>query len=95
MSTEKNAQPKIVHYVLFRNLTEDYSLGGSLSDALEERSKEVREEPRYIGVFAEKRNVAEHQKITLIIKQTPQVNDFSAFLCMGRCRSLGSLKLFL
>ena len=33
----------------------------------------------------------------LLIKenQTSQVNEFSAFLCMGRCKSLGSLKLFL
>ena len=59
-------------------------------------SKEVREEPVYIGVFAEKRkkthtHVVEHQKITAKHKkQTSQVNDFSAFLCMGRCKSLGS-----
>ena len=30
----------------------------------------------------------------LLIKenQTSQVNEFSAFLCMGRCKSLGLLK---
>ena len=28
-------------------------------------------------------------------KQTSQVNEFSTFLCMGRCKSLGSLKSFL
>ena len=32
----------------------------------------------------------------MIIKenQTSQVNEFSAFLCLGRCKSLGSLKSF-
>ena len=28
-------------------------------------------------------------------QQTSQVKEFSAFLCMGRCKSLGSLKSFL
>ena len=36
-------------------LTEDYSLGASHS-ALRNSSKKVREEPGYIGTFAEKRN---------------------------------------
>ena len=65
--------------------------------ALRNSSDEVREEPGYIGVFAENKtkHVAEHQKITANPKnQTPQVNDFSAFLGMGRCKSLGSLKVF-
>ena len=36
-------------------------------------------------------------KSVLLIKenQTSQVKEFSAFLCMGRCRSLGSLKSLL
>ena len=36
-------------------------------------------------------------KRLLLIKenQTSQVKEFSAFLYMGRCKSLGSLKLFL
>ena len=50
-------------------------------------SKEVREEPGHVGVFAEKKirntHVIEHRKITAKHKnQTSQVNDFSAFLCM-------------
>ena len=59
-------------------------------------SKEVREESSYVGVFAEKNNVVQHQKITANYKkQTSQANDFRAFLCMGRCKNLGSLKLLL
>ena len=68
--------------------------------ALRDCSKEVREEPGYIGVFAGKQNktehVVEHQKITANHKElTSQVNDFSAFLCMGKCKSLSLLKSFL
>jgi hypothetical protein len=68
--------------------------------ALGDYSKEVREEPGHIGVFAEKKkintHVIEHRKITAKHKnQTSQVNDFSAFLCMWRCNILGSLKLLL
>ena len=68
--------------------------------ALRDCSKEVREEQGCIGVFAENKqtnkHVVEHPKITANHKkQTTQVNDFSAFLCMGRYKSLGSLKLFL
>ena len=40
--------------------------------------------------------VVEHQEIPAHhTTQTSQVNDFSAFLCLRRCESLGSLKLFL
>lgn len=36
------------------------------------------------------------KKITAKHKeQISQVNDFSTFLCMGRCKNLGSLKFFL
>ena len=28
-------------------------------------------------------------------EEISQVNDFSTFLCMGRCKNLGSLKFFL
>ena len=56
----------------------------------------VREEPRYIGVFAGGKRKFEHQKISANHKsQTFQVNDFRVFLYMGRCKCLGSLKLLL
>ena len=38
--------------------------------ALRNRSKEVRDESGYIGVFAEKKNVVKHQKITANHKKT-------------------------
>ena len=46
--------------------------------------------------FAGKNHAVEHQKMTANHKeQTSEVNDVSAFQYMGRCKSLGSLKLFL
>ena len=57
-------------------------------------SVELREEPGYISVFAENKRVTEHQKITANHKnQIPQGNDFSAFLCMGGCKSLSPLEI--
>ena len=68
--------------------------------ALRDCSKEVREEPGYIRVSAKskqtKNHVVKHQTIAANHKKpTSQVNDVSAFLCMGKCKSLGSLELFL
>ena len=66
--------------------------------ALRNSSEQVREEPEYVWVFAENKTeqAVEHQKITANQKnQTSQAKGFSAFLCKGRCKSLGSLKLFL
>ena len=37
----------------------------------------------------------EHQKIIVKENEISQVKEFSSFLCMGRCKSLGSLKSFL
>ena len=85
---------KIVCLVLFRELT----LGDSLSDSSENYSKEVRKKLGYVGLLIkqEQKHVVEHQKVSANHKkQTSQVNDLHAFLCMGRSDSLGSLKLFL
>ena len=52
-------------YVLLTNLSEDYSLGDSLSGSSEELFQRGKEEPIYIEAFAEIKNkVVEHQKIT-------------------------------
>ena len=78
--------------VLFRELIEDWSL----SVALRKCSKEVREGPGWIGVFAEKKKATYFKRSLLITKnQTSQVNDFITCNCIVRCRRLGSLKLFL
>ena len=51
------------------------------------------------GKKLKKKHVIKHHKILLVTRrkkdQTFQVNDFSAVLFMGRCKSLGSVKLFL
>ena len=41
--------------ILFSGHTEDYSPGDGLLDSFEGLFKEVREEPGYVGVFAEKK----------------------------------------
>lgn len=50
-------------------------------------------EPGYIGVSLQGA-VSLNVKILLLIKenQTTQVNEFNTSLCVGRCRSLGSVK---
>ena len=81
--------------VLFEDLSEDCSLGGNLSDSGEELLSRSKQGGRVASFcWKSKRNVVEHQKITTNLKktQTSQVNDFSAFLCMGRCRSLNLVK---
>ena len=57
---------------------------------------EERQEPEYIGVLQQKPGNS-HIKRLLSVKenQASQRNDFSTFLCRGRCKSLGSLKSFL
>ena len=61
-------------------------------------SKVVREKSGYIGVVVgENKTFSQTSKDTDNHKktQTSQVNDFSTFQCMGKCKSLGSLKLSL
>ena len=55
-----------------------------------------RREPGYTGVL-QQRAGSLNVKELLWIKETKisQVKELSAFLCMGRCKSLGSLKSFL
>ena len=75
--------------------TEDLSPGHSLS-ALRECSEEARGEPGYIGVFATRPGSRNIKRLLLIKEnQISQVKEFSAFLSLARCKSLGSLKSFL
>ena len=71
-----------------RQTLEDLSPGCRLSNSSEGVLCYSQEgEPEYPGVFATKTRQSEHWKIT--------VNESSALVCMGRCKSLGSLKSFL
>ena len=46
--------------------------------------------------FFWEKHIVKHKKIIANPEeQTTQINDFSVFLCMGRFRNLGSLKIFL
>lgn len=85
-----------IRWNLWRTLAQDTVSPISLRDC---SKKIIREEPGYIGAFVERKNITkhvfEHQKITATKKnKTFQVNDFSAFPSLGRCKSLGPLKSF-
>ena len=92
---KKNVQPKSCKLSFIRDLrTRAWETASQI--ALRNYSEEVREEPGYIGEFLLKNRVDEHEKITANHKKrTSQVSDFRAFLHMGRCKILGSLKFFL
>ena len=63
--------------------------GHKESDTTEQHST-AREEPRFIGVL-QQRPGSQYIRGLLLTKenQTSQVQEFSTFLCMGRCKSLG------
>ena len=81
-----------------KRLNNNDSLGYSLSDSSEELSQTGKGGARmYQFLLGEKKkkHIVKHQNISANNKnQTSQVNDFSAFLCIERCKSLGALKLF-
>ena len=89
---------RAVSLSFIQGLTEDYSPGDSLSVALREQLQRGRGEASlYMNFFGLEIHAVKHTswwKI-MLITNISQVNDFSAFLCMGRCKKLGSLKFFL
>ena len=83
--------------VLSGDLPEDYSPGNSLS-TLRKWYEGVREEPGYIRVFGAKKKKKKSSWMSkdYCYSQKTEISsyDFSAFVCMGISKSLGSLKLF-
>ena len=94
MLTEKNAQPKSWELCFIRPTCWGLKPRSSLSDSSEGLLWRGKGEARICRSFATK---TWYSKRLLLIKenQTSQVNEFSAFLCTGRCKILGSLKSFL
>ena len=64
--------------------------------ALKNCSEDAGEESGYIHMsFAGKKYIVKNEKDTANQKtQQSQVNSFNSFLYMGRCKNLGSLKIF-
>ena len=84
--------------VLFGRLAGDLSLGDSLSNRAEGFFQRVDGRAMIYSGFTDqkKKKVAKYQKNTAKDKnQTSQDSDFTAFLFMKRCKSLGLLKSFL
>ena len=73
------------------------SPGGSISSNPERTAlRRQAGEPGHIGVLQQRAGSLNVKRLLLTKEnQTSQVKEFSAFLCMGRCESLGSLKSFL
>ena len=95
---EKIHNLKDESYILFGRLSEDLSPGPSISDNSEKTVPErLGEELGDTEVFSTKDQVAGTSKNYCLIreKQTSQVKGCSAFLCMSRYKSLGSLKSLL
>ena len=59
--------------------------------ALRSCSEKAREVLRYIGLL-QQRAGSLNVKSLLLIKETRYLKELSAFLCVGRYKSLGSLK---
>ena len=91
---KKKHNIKAENYVLFGIFSEDLSLEDSLSDHSEGLLQKGKGEARIYRSFCKttttKKTGSRNIKKLLLIKenQTSQVNEFSAFLCMQRCKSL-------
>ena len=93
--TEKKMNPlKIENYVWFSGHSEDFKPKGQDSDHSEGLLLRGKGGARIYRSFLQQRLGNRGIKRLLLMKenQVSQVNEFSAFLCMGRCWSLGSLK---
>ena len=73
------------------------SPGGSISSNPERPApRRLVGEPGYIGVLQQRTGSLKVKRLLLMKEnQISQVKEFSAILCMGRCKSLGSLNSFL
>ena len=83
-----------VENVLFGKLFEELSRGGSCSGSSEELLWRGKGGARIYRGSCNENQVVGTVKDYCYLK-TSQVNEFSASLCMGRCKSLGPLKSFL
>ena len=72
-------------------------MGDSLSDISEGLFRRDEGEARIYRSFHNKKTGSWNIERLLLIKENQiyQVNEFSAFLSMGRCKTLGSLKSFI
>ena len=81
--------------VLSGKLSEDSHLRGDLSNSSVGLLWIGKGGARIHKHFTTKTRLSEHQKITIKENQISQINDFSTFLCKGRCQGLRLLKSFL
>ena len=97
LSTEDIHNLRVEKFVFFGGLTEDYSPGYSLSDCAEglfQRDEGGASRCRSF-FWGKKCQISKDYKITVIHKYRHFKLEIRACVCMGKCRSLGSLKSFL
>ena len=92
---KKKHNLKVENYVLFSRFSEDLSPEDSLSDCSEGLLRRGQGGTRIYRGFCNKNQVVGTSKDYVKENQTSQVNEFSIFLGMERCKGLGSLKSFL
>ena len=91
---KKNAQCKHCELNLHQGLTEGYSQGSSFSVALRNCSEESRERLVYVFWWGMQSSRYLGKGLLLVYKeQISQINDFRAFLCMGRQQEAGFIKI--
>ena len=103
-STKKYAQPKLKVPFYLMDEREDLSPGTASQVMLRKLrgGEKARGELGYIGVLQQRegsdwRRERDRGWGLLLIRenQISQVKEFSTFVCLGRCKGLGSLKSFL
>ena len=83
-------------FLIIQYFNDDFSPWNSLSGGSEKLVRRGKGRQNICEFFAGRKHVVKHQKITANHKElTYQVNNFSAFLCMGKCKNPRSLKCFL
>ena len=91
---KKSAQCKHCELNLHQGLTEGYSQGSSFSVALRSCSEESRERLVFVFWWGMQSSRYLGKGLLLVYKeQISQINDFRAFLCMGRQQEAGFIKI--
>ena len=88
---------EVESYVLFGGHSEDFKPGDRTLKSLWGTAAKRQWGSQDLQVFLQQRPGSRNIKRLLLFKenQISQVKEFSTFLCMGRCKSLSSLKAFL
>ena len=94
MTTEKMHNLVENYVLLLDGHTDDWNLGDHLLVSSEGLFQRDKERTRIYRRFCTHTHTQTNQVLLIKEKQTSQVNEYSPFLYLVRCKSLGSLKSF-